>query len=160
MAGMFARCNASVVTTLASPRNLRMIHMADPSPTECGVAELTSVRRVNVLAVLALRGAAVMACKTVTRDCPMVEASHMPAHRGMTIVALIVTADMAHRFTARIGIVMTAIAQHGSPDELAFVMTSVALDNTMLAGQGKTGGKMVEFAAGRQQRITRYTTNE
>ena len=67
----------------------------------------------------------------------------MPTHRGMTIVALVITVDVIHRLTGGIGIVMTPIAQHRSACKLSFVVALITLHIAMLPGKGKAGGEMI-----------------
>ncbi|PVV06844.1 MAG: hypothetical protein B6D82_17300 [gamma proteobacterium symbiont of Ctena orbiculata] len=73
----------------------------------------------------------------------MIEPGHMPTHRGMAIIALVIATDMVHRFARGIGIVMTAVAQHGSAREASINVALIALDDAVLACQRKSGGEMI-----------------
>ncbi|PVV06843.1 MAG: hypothetical protein B6D72_17415 [gamma proteobacterium symbiont of Ctena orbiculata] len=68
MTGMLARRDIAVMAAFAGAGHLSVVDMAYSSPTEGGVAELTGIAREDVTTALALRGTAVVAGETVTRD--------------------------------------------------------------------------------------------
>lgn len=107
------------------------------------MAEFTGIARQDMITALALSGTAVVTGKTVTGNTTVIKAGHMPADRGMAVVALVITADVVHRLACGIGIVMTPVTQHGRACKLSCVVALVTLHIAMLAGERKSCGEMV-----------------
>lgn len=134
MVGMLACGDITVMATFTGTGYLRVIYVADAPPTERRVTVFAGVTRCNVVTPLTLCCTAIVTGEAVAGDIAVIEAGHMPANRGMAIIALIITAYMIHRFARGVGVVMTAIAQHGRTRKPTVDMALIALDVTMLAG--------------------------
>lgn len=107
------------------------------------MAEFAGIARQDMITALALSSTAVVTGKTVTGNTAVIKAGHMPADRGMAVVALVITADMVHRLACGIGIVMTAVTQHGGSGELSCVVALVTLHIAMLAGEWESCREMI-----------------
>lgn len=142
---VFTASNIAVMATFAGTGHYRVIHTADPAPTESGVTELAGITGTDMVTVLALGSRTVMTGETATLNGTVIETGHMPADCGVAIVTAVVTLNVIDRFTGCIGIVMAAVTHHRRALELPLVMTLIALHVAMLTGERKTGFKMVEL---------------
>jgi hypothetical protein len=100
-----------------------------------------------VITAFALGGTTVVTGEAIPRNATVIKSRHMPTHRSMAVIALIITTDMIHRLSGRVAIVVTTIAQYGCPGELTLVMALVTLNITMLTREWKASGKMVVICA-------------
>lgn len=144
---VFAAGNVTVMATFAGTGHYRVIHTADPAPTESGVAELAGITGTDMVTVLALGSRTVVTGETATLDGTVIETGHMPADCGMAIITAVVTLNVIDRLTGRIGIVVAAVTHHRCALELPLVMTLIALHVAMFTSERKAGFKMVELGA-------------
>jgi hypothetical protein len=93
-----------------------------------------------------------MAIGAVAGEISVVKTRVSPIASGVAIVASLVTLHMVGRLSVHPNIVMTILALKRRADEQAIEMTAVACHVSMSAGQGKTGGKVVEFGRGEGRR--------
>lgn len=142
---VLAAGNIAVMATFTGTGHYRVIHTADPPPTESGVAELAGITGTDMVTVLALGSRTVVTGEAATLDGTMIETGYMPADCGMAIITAVITLNVINRFTSRISIVMATVTHHRCALELPFVMTLIALHIAMLTGERKAGFKMVEL---------------
>ena len=143
---VFATGNIAVMAAFTGAGHNRVIHTADPSPTESGMTEFAGISGTDMIAVLAQGRGTVVTGETTTVDGTVIKPGHMPANGGMTVVAAIVTSNMVNRFTGCISIIVAAVTHDRCTLELTFVMTLIALNVAMFTGERKAGFKMVEFS--------------
>lgn len=83
----------------------------------------------------------------ITGGVTVIERGIPPIRCGVAVVALVIASDMAWCLATRANAVMTLFAALWRAGKETVLMAAGALHIPMPAGQGETGGKVVEMAA-------------